>query len=192
MDIAYVDVIIYDNPKSASRRHLFHLLTGCRPRCNEFELAILISWTPFSIPSKCFLSLYTNVCQCIHTFITNKLIIKIILAPPPPEQRYWQHRETANVGLDSSEPRHVNPDAAGSSPALERFSLFNQIYLKMYPISFPCGLLHGTYYKIKIIGYCYCKILSLHIDPSRKFIKGKMRDTRDHFVFVILMKTLLG
>ena len=64
------------------------------------------------------------------------------------KQRYWQNRETANVGLDSSEPRHVNPEVAGSSPALVNLSLFNQIYLKMYPVSFPCGLLHETYYNI--------------------------------------------
>ena len=49
-----------------------------------------------------------------------------------PEQRYWQNRETANVALE----------VAGSSPALVNFSLFIQMYLKLYPFSFPCGLLH--------------------------------------------------
>ena len=39
----------------------------------------------------------------------------------------------------------LNPEVAGSSPALVNFSLFIQIYLKMYPVSFPCGLLHDIY-----------------------------------------------
>ena len=43
------------------------------------------------------------------------------------------------------EPRHINPEVSGSSPALVNFSLFIQIYLKMYPVSFPCGLLHDIY-----------------------------------------------
>ena len=45
-----------------------------------------------------------------------------------PEQRYWQNRETANIGLVSSvgERRHVNLEVAGSSPALVNFSLFIQ------------------------------------------------------------------
>ena len=137
MDIAYVDVIIYDNPKSASRRHLFHLLIGCRSRCNEFELAILISWTQFSIPSKCFISLYTNVCQCIHTFITTELIINIIMAPPPPEQRYWQNRETANVGLDTSEPRHVNPEVCGFKSRYGKIFLVQPNLSKNVPNQFP-------------------------------------------------------
>ena len=41
------------------------------------------------------------------------------------------------------EPRRVNPEVAGSNPVLVNFSLFIQIYLKMYPASFPCGLLHN-------------------------------------------------
>ena len=57
-----------------------------------------------------------------------------------PEQRYWQNMETANVGLDSSVGRA--PACQSGSPALVNFSLFIQIYLKMYPVSFPCGLLH--------------------------------------------------
>ena len=42
------------------------------------------------------------------------------------------------------EPRHVNLEVAGSSPALVKFSLFIQIYLKMYSVRFPCCLLHDT------------------------------------------------
>ena len=43
------------------------------------------------------------------------------------------NKETANVGqAQLVEPRHVNPEVAGSSPALVNFSLFIQIYLKMY------------------------------------------------------------
>ena len=41
------------------------------------------------------------------------------------------------------EPWHVNPEVAGSSSALVNFSFFIQIYLKnVFPVSFPCGLLH--------------------------------------------------
>ena len=36
----------------------------------------------------------------------------------------------------------ASPIKTSSSPALVNFSLFIQIYLKMYPVSFPCGLLH--------------------------------------------------
>ena len=43
------------------------------------------------------------------------------------------------------EPRHVNSEVAG--PALVNISLFIQIYVKMYPVSFPCGLLHDIYRK---------------------------------------------
>ena len=38
--------------------------------------------------------------------------------------------------------RHVNPEIAGSSPAGVNFSLFIQNLSKMYPVSFPCCLLH--------------------------------------------------
>ena len=51
----------------------------------------------------------------------------------PPEQRYLQNRETANVGLVSSVGRAParqssgsNPEVAGSNPALVNFSLFIQ------------------------------------------------------------------
>ena len=32
-----------------------------------------------------------------------------------------------------------NPEVAGSNP---------EIYLKMYPVSFPCGLLHDNFYEV--------------------------------------------
>ena len=35
------------------------------------------------------------------------------------------------------EPRHVNPELAGSSPALVNVSLFIQIYLQTVPSQFP-------------------------------------------------------
>ena len=42
-----------------------------------------------------------------------------------PEQRYWQNRETANIGLDSSVGiRHINPKVVGLDPILVN-SLFN-------------------------------------------------------------------
>ena len=49
--------------------------------------------------------------------------------PPPSEQRYWQNRETANIGLQLAqlvERRHVNPEVSGTNPALVNFSLFIQ------------------------------------------------------------------
>ena len=42
---------------------------------------------------------------------------------------------------------HINPDVAGSNPALVNFSLFIQNLSKMYPLSFHCGLLHDIYRK---------------------------------------------
>ena len=57
----------------------------------------------------------------------------------PPEQRYWQSRETANIGLVSSVGR--SPEVAGSNPALVSFSLFIN---NLYPVSFPCGSLHDN------------------------------------------------
>ena len=46
--------------------------------------------------------------------------------------------EPATSGLTCRvEPRHVNPEVAGSSPALVNFSLFIQIYLKSAPSQFP-------------------------------------------------------
>ena len=47
------------------------------------------------------------------------------------------------------EHRHVNLEVAGSSPALINFSLFkSKIIEKLYPVSFPCGLLHDIYKKL--------------------------------------------
>ena len=63
----------------------------------------------------------------------------------PPEQRYWQNRETANIGLVSSVGRAPARQSAGSNPALVNVSLFIPNLSKMYPVSFPCGLLHGFY-----------------------------------------------
>ena len=59
----------------------------------------------------------------------------------PPEQRYWQNRKTASIGLVSS---------VGKAPARQsggrRFkshsSKFVFVHLKMYPVIFPCGSLH--------------------------------------------------
>ena len=47
----------------------------------------------------------------------------------PHEQRYWQNRESANIGLVSSvgrAPARPNPEVWGSNPALVNFSLFIQ------------------------------------------------------------------
>ena len=63
---------------------------------------------------------------------------------------FVQNRETANVGLDSSglvEPRHFNPEVAGSSSALVNFSLFIQIYLKSVPSQFPLWFITWCVYK---------------------------------------------
>ena len=52
------------------------------------------------------------------------------------------------------EPRHVNPEVAGSSPALVNFSLFIQIYLKSVPSQFPLWF---------ITWYLYKKVVSLYM-----------------------------
>ena len=67
----------------------------------------------------------------------------------------WQHTFVScnkPQGLDSSvgiaqlvEPRHVNPEVAGSSPALVNFSLFIQIYLKSVPSQFPLWFYYMTF-----------------------------------------------
>ena len=58
-----------------------------------------------------------------------------------PEQRYLQNRETANTepvsSVGRSERRHVNPEVAGSNPALVNFSLFIQHLSDNGPIQFP-------------------------------------------------------
>ena len=54
----------------------------------------------------------------------------------PPEQKYWQNRETANIGLFSS---------VGRAPARQsRGRKFKSRSSKMYPVSSPCGLLHDN------------------------------------------------
>ena len=56
-----------------------------------------------------------------------------------PEQRYWQNRETANVGLDSSVGRAPARQSGGRRFKSRscQFSLFIQIYLKSVPSQFP-------------------------------------------------------
>ena len=56
-----------------------------------------------------------------------------------PEQRYWQNRETANVGLDSSVGRAPARQSGGRrfKSRSSQFSLFIQIYLKSVPSQFP-------------------------------------------------------
>ena len=51
-----------------------------------------------------------------------------------PEQRYWQNRETANVGLDSSVGRAPVRQSGGRrfKSRSSQFSLFIQIYLSLY------------------------------------------------------------
>ena len=69
------------------------------------------------------------------------------------KQKYLQNRETANIGLDSSVGRAPVRQSGGPQvqvPPLVIFSLFIQIYLKMYPVSFPCGLLHDILYLFKV------------------------------------------
>ena len=56
-----------------------------------------------------------------------------------PEQRYWQNRETANVGLDSSVGRAPARQSGGRrfKSRSSQFSLFILIYLKSVPSQFP-------------------------------------------------------
>ena len=53
------------------------------------------------------------------------------------------NKDIDNIGLDISvdiEHRYVNPEVVGSNHTLVN-SLFNpQNHIKIYPVSFPCGL----------------------------------------------------
>ena len=64
-----------------------------------------------------------------------------------PNKDIDKNRETANIGLVSSVGRalHVNPNVAGSNPALVNVLCSSTFFQKMYPVSFPCGLLHDIY-----------------------------------------------
>ena len=65
-----------------------------------------------------------------------------------PEQRYWQNRETANIGLVSSVGRAPARQSGGrrfKSRSFNFFFVHPKIFQKMYPVRFPCGLLHDKY-----------------------------------------------
>ena len=49
------------------------------------------------------------------------------------------------------EPRHVNPEVAGSSPALVNFSLFIQIYLKICTQSVSLVVYYMTFYLVDVV-----------------------------------------
>ena len=77
-----------------------------------------------------------------------------------PEQRYWQNRETANVGLDSSVGRAPTRQSGGRrfKSRSSQFSLFIQIYLKSVPSQFPLWFITWHLYKSRIPLWCipYC------------------------------------
>ena len=69
-----------------------------------------------------------------------------------PEQRYWQHQETANVGLDSSVGRAPARRAparrapvAGSSPALVNFLCSSEFIINV-PSQFPLVFIAWYFY----------------------------------------------
>ena len=70
----------------------------------------------------------------------------------PPEQRYWQNRETANIGLVSSVGRAPERQSAGSSPALVNFSC--KIYIKTFPLWFITWYLEKSCIPLWCIPYC--------------------------------------
>ena len=73
----------------------------------------------------------------------------------PPEQRYWQNRETANVGLDSSVGR-APARQSGGRVFKSRSCKFFFVHLKLYPVSFPCGLLHDNHEKNVKLHFAIC------------------------------------
>ena len=66
-----------------------------------------------------------------------------------PEQRYWQNRETANVGLDSSVGRAPARQSGGRrfKSRSSQFSLFIQIYLKICTQSVSLVVYYMTFIK---------------------------------------------
>ena len=74
-----------------------------------------------------------------------------------PEQRYWQNRETANVGLDSSVGRAPARQSGGRrfKSRSSQFSLFIQIYLKSVPSQFPLWFI--TWHILNFIQTKFCK-----------------------------------
>ena len=72
-----------------------------------------------------------------------------------PEQRYWQNRETANIGLDSSVGRAPARQSGGHrfKSRSGQFSLFIQIYLKKKLIT--SWYTDSFLRKLTIIVFCY-------------------------------------
>ena len=67
-----------------------------------------------------------------------------------PEQRYWQNRETTNTGIVSSVGRAPARQSRGhrfKSCSSKLFFVHPKFIQKIYPVSFPCGLLHDIYRK---------------------------------------------
>ena len=54
-----------------------------------------------------------------------------------PEQRHWQNREIQGKLAQLVERRHLNPEIAGSNPALVNLSLFIKNVSKVVPSQFP-------------------------------------------------------
>ena len=105
-----------------------------------------------------------------------------------PEQRYWQNRETANVGLDSSVGRAPARQSGG-----RRFKSRSSWFVFVHPnlskicthaVSFPCGLLHVIIISsicivglIAIIGWYFLLnflILGRHATLVRQFTVALM------------------
>ena len=75
-----------------------------------------------------------------------------------PEQRYWQNRETANVGLESSvgrAPARQSGVRRFKSRSSQFFFVHPNLSKKLYPVSFPCGLLHDIFYYYLVFIYKY-------------------------------------
>ena len=80
----------------------------------------------------------------------------------PPEQRYLQNRETANVGLDSSVGRAPACQSWGHrfKSRSSQFFFVHPNLSKMYPVSFHCSLLHDIWKKKTVYKFQGSKLIA--------------------------------
>ena len=84
-----------------------------------------------------------------------------------PEKRYWQNRETTNIGLVSWVGRAPASQSGGrrfKSRSSQFFFVHPKFILKMYPVSFPCGSLRD---KITFVFRCFHAIFTHSINLAR-------------------------
>ena len=101
-----------------------------------------------------------------------------------PEQRYWQNRETANVA-QLVEPRHVNPEVAGSSPALVNFSLVHPNLSKICTQSVSLVVYYMISFvrkdKLRLLAVTPCRNSLL---SSKYITQKKLKEHVDIMIFI--------